>query len=228
MPIREDITNGAATDYKFLVVQLQGDERMKAILKQCEEHRWDWRPTAAAFNDVGRARDFAANMCQMRITTEVLTAETPSRERERICERLARGDLEVVACVECSINAAAIRTVVVCDEHTSPARVQELLRCASQLHKAKPYFRVVIPCQAPDDVAPILRMIADDPYIRRSARAMLDGRAFVDSRISIAHELQSRDPDDGVEVSETFTKRLAEILGRRRRTKPQALSPGCE
>ena len=63
-------------------------------------------------------------------------------------------------------------------------------------------------------MAPILRLIADgDPYIRRSARAVLEGRGPVDSRITISHELQSRNNE--VDCSETFSTRLVEILAAR-------------
>ena len=213
--VRGAITNGTAADYKLHVIQLHGD-RMEAILKQFEEHWFRWGPTAAIFTDVGRARDFAAKMCQMRCSTEVLTADTPAEERERMCERLARWELVAVACVACSINAAGVHTVFVCDEQVNPTCAIEMMRYASQHTPTKPYFRVNLICREPDDVAPILRLIADgDPYIRRSARAVLEGRGPVDSRISIAHALQSRDPDDGVECSETFLPRLVEILAAR-------------
>ena len=102
----------------------------------------------------------------------------------------------------------------------SRACVQEVIRCASQMHEAKPYFRVVIICKEPDEVAPLLRMIADDdPYIRASARAIHEGR--VDSRINVSHEV---DPE---EVSETFLKRLGEIMGaqQQRRTRRARREP---
>ena len=212
--MREAITNGIAVDYKLHVVELHGDDRMKAILKQFEEHSYLWSSTAALFTDVGRARDFAEKRCQMRDSTEVLTADTPSEERERMCERLARGELSTVACVACSINTAAIHTVFVCDEQVNPTCAMEMMRYASRVTPTKPYFRVHLICKEPDDLAPILRLIADgDPYIRRSARAVLEGRGPVDSRITISHELQSRNNE--VDCSETFSTRLVEILAAR-------------